>query len=175
MTRIKKSRKTGPIGQIKSGNIKTSSAKERKKQVRKGQKSGSRHSQAAEEARTGQTSNKDPRIGSTKAVSLVAPNQQPVEKITAKTKPIIKQISNKPIVEPTEAWLAELEQIENDLRLQDLMAQLDEGETLPANDQAYFNKKMARHQFLIEKLGLDTDEDDDALFDEFENSKYDFE
>lgn len=175
MTRIKKSRKTGPIGQIKSGNITTSSAKERKKHVRKGQKSGSRHSQGHEDVKSTPTATKDPRIGSTKAVSLVAPSQQSIEKVTQKTKPVIKQVNTKPVVEPTEAWLAELEQIESDLRLQDLLAQLDEGETLPATDQAYFNKKMARHQFLIEKLGLDTEEDDDALFDEFENSKYDFE
>lgn len=174
MTRIKKSRKTGPIGQIKSGNIKTSSAKERKKHVRKGQKSGSRHSQASEEVRTSSSGAKDPRIGSTKAVSLTAPIQQTARDVPVKNKPVIKQTTSKPVVEPTEAWLAELEQIESDLRLQDLMAQVDEDETLTANDQAYFNKKMARHQFLVEKLGLDTDEDDDALFDEFENSKYDF-
>ncbi|EWH10922.1 hypothetical protein DS2_06511 [Catenovulum agarivorans DS-2] len=175
MTRIKKSRKTGPIGQIKTGNVKTTSAKERKKQVRKGKKSGSRHSQQSEKSLAAQQNSQDPRMGSTKAVPLDAPSPTKTAVQASKSQPVIKQPNKKPVVEPTEAWIAELEQIESDIRLQDLLAQLDEGETLPAHEQAYFNKKMARHQFLVEKLGIEAEEDDDALFDEFENSKINFE
>ena len=62
----------------------------------------------------------------------------------------------------------ELAAIENDERLMDLLDRADAGEVLSGKDAKYFNAKTARHQQLVEELGIvyEDDEDEDWEDDE---------
>lgn len=147
MTRIKKSRKTGPVAprSVPKAERKREQPAPKKPSKQKGLPAGSRFSVKAQtESPTmlGQQA-KDPRHGSKKPVALIMPE------------PIVTKV--KQPLEPAE----ELALLENDEQLQDFLAALDEGEILHADDQAWVNQQLARFQQLVEILGLDLDEDDD--------------
>jgi len=81
---------------------------------------------------------------------LVAPQTEP-KALLAKVKPVE--------VPPQ----VELEQIEQDEKLQSLLERVEQGEILTGKDAKYFNAKTARHAELLTLLGLDLeDEEDDA-------------
>lgn len=182
MTRIKKSRKPGVIGSAKSDKgAPEKNLSNRKSQTRKGKKSGSRHSDSQNVSQPSNNSTqKDPRIGSKKPVPLTAP-EAIVEKKIKKQPPVEPKVSIKkstPEPENLDVYWQELDQIENDERLQTILDQLDADEAVDANELAYFNKLQSRHAWLTDKLGI-VDEDilddedkiidaDEALLDAFE-------
>ena len=53
----------------------------------------------------------------------------------------------------------ELQQLQNDERLQRLVERFEEGETLNADDQRYLDEKSERYETLISKLGYELDDD----------------
>ncbi|WP_369434001.1 GTPase-activating protein [Psychromonas sp. MME1] len=64
----------------------------------------------------------------------------------------------------------ELALIENDDRLNDLLEQLDNGETLSQVDQSWVNKQTQRHQQLMQQLGWLDDDGEEDLLQQFEDA-----
>ena len=64
----------------------------------------------------------------------------------------------------------ELALIENDQRLNDLLEQLDNGESISAVDQSWVDKQMARHQQLMQELGWLDDDGEEDLLQQFEDA-----
>ena len=149
MTRKRKTRKIGPVG------VRSTPKDERKQSLptkgkkisdRKGLPSGSRFSpKKASQAdnASARSGADDPRHGSKKPVQLIMPEQT-------------KHATSARKIEPAE----ELAMLENDDRLQDFLAALEEGETLHAEDQAWVDEQLARYQQLVEILGIDIDDED---------------
>ncbi|QKJ89103.1 Der GTPase-activating protein YihI [Paramixta manurensis] len=104
---------------------------------------------------------KDPRIGSKKPIALIAEDKAPVVKPQPKAK-----AAPKPTLNPQE----ELAALENDERLDTLLDRLENGETLPASDQAWLDQTLDRIDALMEQLGIDLD--DDIEDDEGEEDMY---
>jgi hypothetical protein len=101
--------------------------------------------------------NKDPRHGSKTPISLVTTVAE--KKLVApKTEPKALLAKAKPVEIPPEV---ELEQIEQDEKLQTLLERMEQGETLTGKDAKYFNAKTSRHAELLTLLGLDLEEDGD--------------
>ncbi|MCE1695296.1 GTPase-activating protein, partial [Enterobacter hormaechei] len=95
---------------------------------------------------------KDPRIGSKVSVPLIVG-----EKATA-VKPAVKPAAEqqKPRLSPQE----ELAMLENDERLDDLLARLEQGEKLSQEDNDYVDNMLDRIDTLMEKLGINLEEED---------------
>ncbi|WP_413729166.1 Der GTPase-activating protein YihI [Sodalis sp. RH22] len=114
--------------------------------AQEGNKSGSRNTQAQAP---------DHRIGSKKPVPLLADGP------TVK-KPVAPDI----VIPVTTAILpeVELENLENDERLDELLQRLEQGKELSAPEQAYVDKTLDRIDELMTQLGIEIedDEDDDA-------------
>lgn len=151
MTRIKKTRKTGPLAQ------RSAPKEERKREVvasgkkpgkHKGRPAGSRHSgQTARRsvAHDGSAS-RDPRFGSKKPIPLVLPTSLQQD-----------HKDEKPNLNPAE----ELALLENDERLQDFLDALDDGEILHPEDQEWVDAQLARFNELVEILGIDVEDEFD--------------
>ena len=143
MSRNKKSRKpgsTGDVDLIVTRNRSQSDVEGRlrkKMKKRKGLKTGSRHSEAAEVARKGTGQVKDPRLGSKKKIPLV------VEEKKKPTKQERRLSAEK-----------ELEMLENDAQLNVLLDRLENGEKLGAGLQNYVDQKLDRIEVLMKQLGL---------------------
>ncbi|WP_300321583.1 Der GTPase-activating protein YihI [Idiomarina sp.] len=132
MTRRKKTRKTGPLAPSKQPKDKRPSEVSTKgKKKGKGLRPGQRHleHQKAGVAQSKSTDEKDPRIGSRRKIELVMTPDQ------------------------------ELQQLQNDERLQRLVERFEEGETLSADDQRYLDEKSERYETLVSKLGYELDDD----------------
>ncbi|MER2491141.1 Der GTPase-activating protein YihI [Catenovulum sediminis] len=168
MTRIKKSRKIGPLAKSKSETSRSIKPQASAKHKRKGQKPGSRHSVSEYNTAEQSTTQKDPRLGSKKPIDLSATDKPKTE--IKDVSPQIKITKNKPQEDQSDNWWTELEEIEQNDELQALLNRLDQGEDLTAHELAFFNKKMARHAWLAEKLGIEEIDEDEALLDAFENS-----
>lgn len=156
MTRIKKTRKSGPLAPSKSTQPKAKSetAKDSVKRG-KGHKPGSRHS-SVEVTQAGKHSHSDsakgdPRHGSKKPVQLVQPG--------AAAAGVPKTATTAPPT--TEQMQQQLQQLENDTRLQKLLERMEAGEELNDSDTAYVDDCTERFQELAEALGLDVDDEDD--------------
>ncbi len=101
---------------------------------------------------TGNTSGKltekaDPRLGSKKAVPLVAEGKvvaSPVRTEQAEPEKMTRQ--------------KELRTLENDPRLDNLLDRLEAGETLAAEDQTWLDARLDRIEELMMLLGIDIDE-----------------
>ncbi|MFO6423385.1 Der GTPase-activating protein YihI [Motilimonas sp. KMU-193] len=177
MSRQKKTRKVNANGPKLGERIKVNQEQARlqkKQSKRKGLKAGNRNAQEKVEVEVSQhRAPKDPRAGSKKPIPLTpeqAQQQAPVE--LAQYQPKAKLVSNKP--KPKLSPEKELAQLESDERLASLLDKLDDGEQLNAKDMKWVNQQMARHQALLEQLGLlEEDEvgspDEDAMFDAFSN------
>lgn len=165
-----------PVRKPKSGGKKESqesaqAGRERKRIAkRKGLKAGSRHSADQGGGQSGKKAQKDPRIGSRKPVQLVVE----AAKVQAPKAAPVKE-EKKLLLTPEQ----ELAAIENDERLNDLLDRLDAGDDLAAADQAWVEKMVARHQQLMEDLGLVEEDDeeeepasDDELWDRFLDADY---
>jgi len=156
MTRRKKTRGTGPLAPraVPKTDLERDNPGQGKNPSRtKGRKPGARHNPNLKSKNTGSgdsVSPQDPRHGSKKPVPLF------VEKDAAGNS-AAKQDAKAPTLTPQQ----ELEQLENDVRLQDLLEKTERGYALNKADQDYMNEKMARFQQLAEELGLDTELEDD--------------
>ncbi len=96
---------------------------------------------------------KDPRIGSKKPISLLQTNDS--------------SIKNK-INQPQKTKLTpqqELEQLENDTKLDHLLDLVEQGKTLTDDQQSYLDNKLDRIDQLMKQLGIEDDdfEDDEEL------------
>src|SRR5690606_28137723 len=152
MTRVKKSRKTGPLAPSKAVKKpweapkgKPSSGKAPRKG--KGHKPGSRFNPAMNQAKTASTGHRgvpDPRHGSKKPIPLVAP-AAPEKSVEALTR---------------DAAHAELQPLEHDLRFQQLLHNMDHALPLTDAEQAYVDESTERCIVLSDILGLDLDDHD---------------
>lgn len=96
---------------------------------------------------------KDPRIGSKKPISLLQTNDS--------------SIKNK-VNKPQKTKLTpqqELEQLENDTKLDHLLDLVEQGKTLTDDQQSYLDNKLDRIDQLMKQLGIEDDdfEDDEEL------------
>lgn len=180
MSRSKKSRKIGTIGARKSDKPVAATADRKSAKDRKGKKPGARNAQEANPVDSqgqGNASNKDARVGSKTKIDLVASEKPKVAvapaPVAKSAQPKIQLTKQKDDTEQREAWQQELEQIENSEEINELLEAYENDQELTANQLAKLNKTMARHQSLMEKLGLNTDEtdEDELLLDEWENSE----
>ena len=142
----KKSRKVGLIG-IRSvpkdqRKVDTTPGKPKKKV---GNPSGSRHSVKVETNKQVGQQNKDPRLGSKKAVPLI---------VEEKRQPKLKTKYFSP--------KQELEAIENDEALAALLDKIDNSQPLSAEQQKYVDEKLSRHKTLCELLGISEEKDSEA-------------
>lgn len=172
MSRSKKSRKPAPLGSQKAPRLKKedrNDQKDRKNKAPKGQKSGSRNNPIDKKSSTNAANKStDPRHGSKKPISLNPVIEKPI--VVPNFEPQVKLTKVKPEgISPEQ----ELEQIENDERLMELLDRADAGEVLKGKDAKYFNAKTARHQELVELLGLDDEEDEDYEGYDEEDDDYD--
>lgn len=177
MTRIKKSRGPGQLAAGKSTRETAAQTKERQRKAnRKGLAAGSRQNvPELSSPNNEQQAAKDPRHGSKKPVALG--NTKPADKQTDKPKDkqkVQQETTQAPRVAKVEAVdnadqltpEQELEQLENDERLNGLLDQVDAGNKLNKADAAWLDKRLARHQQLLEQLGLLDEDDQDQESDE---------
>ena len=137
-------------------------ARQRKRDAkRKGLKAGSRQAAAAEKgAANAAGQKKDPRIGSRKPVPLVvAESQKKAVSKPAKPNKSPEQIAEQ--LAKQQQLKLELAAIENDERLNLLLDRLDDGQSVSAEDEAWLDTKLARHQELLAELGIDDEEDEE--------------
>ena len=173
MTRIKKARTPGRIGARKENRETAEQGRERKRKAkRKGLNPGSRHNVGGDNKGGGvQKAPKDPRLGSRKPVALVQEDAARDTVAAVRARPSVK--ANKLTPEQ------ELEALENDERLNTLLDRVEEGDKLGKEDKAWLDRTLARHQQLLEQLGLlDEEEDDesqdgDDLWDRFMDAELD--
>ncbi|USE67851.1 GTPase-activating protein [Pseudoalteromonas maricaloris] len=171
MSRKKKTRKVAANGTPRLSKEKLQALralKEQRSKKTKGKKPGSRNApEILVKEQSNTTTNKDPRVGSKKPISLVA-EPQPTK---SNTQPEMKR-HLQPQVKLTTAVETltpeqELEQLENDERLMALLERHERGELLTGKDAKYFNRGIARHQELCEILGIDDEfEEGDMLEDD---------
>ena len=167
MTRIKKTRSPGQIGARKDNRETAEQSKDRKRKAkRKGLAPGSRQNSADQnQQNAGSKTSQDPRLGSKKPIALVPGSVTP--RADKSSKPDRKVVADKVVPEkaakapemPELTAEQELEQLENNDRLNTLLDKVDAGEKLSKNDAGWLNKTLARHQQLLEELGLMEDED----------------
>ncbi|NHH99187.1 Der GTPase-activating protein YihI [Oceanimonas sp. MB9] len=173
MTRIKKARTPGRIGARKENRETAEQGRERKRKARrKGLTPGSRHNVGSDN-QGGKASKapKDPRLGSRKPVALVQ------EDATRDTVAAAKAVAPVKVRKLTPEQ--ELDALENDERLNTLLDKVEAGDKLSKDDKVWLDRTLARHQQLLEQLGLldDEDEDDaepgDDLWDRFMDAELD--
>ncbi|MBL0687896.1 Der GTPase-activating protein YihI [Pseudoalteromonas sp. meg-B1] len=176
MSRKKKSRKipsNGPV-RLSQDKLKEMRAlKEQRVKKTKGAKPGSRNAPDALSNDTQKTGSavKDKRVGSKKAVPLVAPAAEPKVEMKRNLKPVAEL---KKAIEPELTPEQELEALENDERLLKLVERHEQGEMLTGKDAKYFNSRIARHQVLCKLLGIEDEEEfEDDFSDEESNSDFD--
>jgi ribosome assembly protein YihI (activator of Der GTPase) len=170
----------GSLGPRKADTPKPVRIKDLANKKRKGLKAGSKHNIIEDESLLDDDSasvKANPRVGSKKPISLHVENTE--VKKTVKKKPSIKDdvLPKAKVVKPIdntaqiEQWQAELDTIEQDVKLQDLLEQYENGKKLSAQDLTYVNKLTSKHASLLEKLGIDDelDEDDDDLLDSWDD------
>jgi ribosome assembly protein YihI (activator of Der GTPase) len=196
MSRSKKSRKPGgaPTAKAKLSKVELSNVEKR---VRKktGKKPGNRQQEAQLDNNSEKQVdlNKDPRIGSKKAIDLggaVKTNQskpapekatQPMAKTTiSKQDPIAAlRVVNKDNADVEVSLAQELANIEEDEQLQVILAKQDDDIALTQDEVEYFNNMMERHEAISVQLDDDEDEEvissksvssEDDLWDKLDNS-----
>jgi len=178
MSRIKKSRTAGYSEEKFNGKRKETSAqaqesRERKRKAKlKGHKPGARNIIESKKTQNKniKQANNEKRIGSKKAVTLIIEDKPQQPKVTQQPK--VKVIKSQ-VTAPVKAQLSpekELANIENDQRLNDLLEQLDNNESLSTADQAWVDTQMERHQQLMQQLGWLDDDGEEDLLQQFEDA-----
>jgi ribosome assembly protein YihI (activator of Der GTPase) len=151
-------------------------AREQKKQAkRKGLRPGARNSADTQEQQNQSAKNKDARVGSRKPVALIAEvSAKPVKApkpVVVKVEPVVTQDQQ------LAKWERELDKLENDDRLNTLLDKLELEQAISADDQAWLDQKLARHQELLKLLGLNEEEkeasDPDELLQRFIETDFD--
>ncbi|MCX8671070.1 GTPase-activating protein [Gilliamella sp. B2865] len=120
----------------------------KRKRKHKGLPSGSRFNGKQNNKKTSNII-KDPRIGSKKPISLVQTDD-----------PIIKVNQPKKVKLTPEQ---ELDQLENDTKLDHLLDLVDQGKTLTNEQQSYLDNKLDRIDQLMKQLGYEDNDFDDEL------------
>ena len=166
MSRIKKSRKPSflPTSATKEDKKKESVASDKKPKKKTGKQAGNRQKEAIKVKQTsqGNLQARDPRIGSKKPIDLGKPV------VASVTEKAIKKVSVTPIREvkseeiDMEAFKEELYAIEDDSKLQNILAKQEDEIALTEEEVDFFNEKMARHEALRQALGWEDDEDEDV-------------
>lgn len=187
MTRKKKSRKPG-VGS--SGIRKTDTANnqvvvsDKKPKKKTGKAAGSRQLEGASKKKTGTTGKpaKDPRIGSKKPIELGV-----VTKASANTKPTKAKssksgIASVRVIDAAPSIAQQLAAIENDERLQLILAKQEQEEALSAEEVELYNELMDEYERLSGELeaqdetntnDAQTDAlDDDDLWDKLDTSDF---
>lgn len=132
---------------------------EKRKKKHKGRPSGNRYSPATEKHQVNQQVNKDPRVDSRKKIPLI------VEEVNRQNVTVSDEIKqSKKVISPEQELLA----LENNVALNELLDQLDAGVTLSKQDQQFVDQCLARIEELMEILGIEDDEDDQDLYQQFE-------
>ncbi|WP_392564546.1 Der GTPase-activating protein YihI [Orbus wheelerorum] len=121
----------------------------KRKRKHKGLPSGSRFKSGESDSSKSQKEVHDSRIGSKKAIPLIATKPT--------NKPAVKKASDTAIKQTPEQ---ELKQLENDPYLEKLLDLIDEGEALTSKQQQDLDRILDRIDALMKLLGY-TDEDDD--------------
>lgn len=172
MTRMKRTRTPGQVKSSKGTRETQEQSKERRRKAkRKGLAPGSRQNVPELNSKSsGDQAKKDPRLGSKKPIELV-PNAK--KSAAQTTKPVKEQgIAKVTKVDDPELQSGltaeqELEQLESNERLNSLLDAVDAGKKLDKADAAWLDKTLARHQQLLEQLGLlDEDETEPAEGDD---------
>ena len=176
MSRTKKSRTAGNseekfTGKRKETSSQAQEARDKKRKVKlKGNKAGARN--AGESKQTQKKNAKqvinEKRIGSQKTIPLIVENKIQNDLPKIQLKPKAKVIKSK--VEQSLSPEKELALIENDQRLNDLLEQLDNDETISQIDQSWVNKQTQRHQELMKTLGWLDDDGEEDLLQQFEDA-----
>ncbi|MGL4206130.1 MAG: Der GTPase-activating protein YihI [Aeromonadaceae bacterium] len=138
-------------------------ARERKREAkRKGLKPGSRQGgEQSPSSNKGSGVAKDPRIGSRKPVALVVETKsKPAKPVVAKPEKTPEQLAEQQARQQRLKLEQELTALENNERLNTLLDRLDEDLAISAEDEAWLDKMLARHQELLSELGIE-DEDDE--------------
>lgn len=179
MSRTKQSRTAGNsepgyTGKRKETSSQSQEARDRKRKAKlKGNKAGGRNAieSKQKQKQNAQQAINNKRVGSTKAVPLTIE-----EKIQHKQPKVVLQPRAKVIKSNVETKLSpekELDQIENNERLNDLLEQLDNDQEISQIDNDWVEKQMSRHQTLMKELGwLDNDgeEGEENLLQQFEDA-----
>jgi hypothetical protein len=192
MSRSKKSRKPGigSSGAVKPDKKQPVVMSNKKPRKQTGKKPGNRQQEGLNSVDNNQTQARslDPRVGSKKPI-LLTPNQnsktQPSKQRPANNNAKVSIIDAISVSEPlanTVALTEELHAIEDDSRLQSIIAKQENNGELSASDVDFFNETMSRYQVIQNKLGLaDEDDlatqqsaekglDDDSLWDKLDNN-----
>lgn len=153
MTRRKKSRKPGPLAPAKQPrDEKAIDNAVKGKKKGKGKKPGQRHTVDKPQS-PGRSSVKsqsdDPRKGSQKKVKLVS----------AVAISSASQVDETPLTAEQE-----LTQLEQDVKLQQLLERFENGDELSASEQRYVDEKSERYEQLAAQLGIDLDDWDDEEY-----------
>ncbi|MBC8946445.1 Der GTPase-activating protein YihI [Xenorhabdus indica] len=132
--------------------------RERKRQKKqRGNQAGSRHQDNSNQKKqSGTKQERDPRIGSKASVPLIIGEKAVVKKTIVK-KPVAEKFkaTSKPRLSPQE----ELEMLENDERLDSLLARLEQGEKLSQEENDYVDNMLDRIDTLMEQLGIALEDD----------------
>lgn len=128
--------------------------RERKREKKhRGHKSGSRNQESASNnAKGGISTTTDPRIGSKKPIPLVVDDNKPIARPVVKEKPVAKEK-----LTPEK----ELEMLESDDRLDSILARLEDGETITAQEQQYVDTCLDRIDELMNILGIEYSEEEE--------------
>ena len=179
MSRTKQSRTAGNsepgyTGKRKETSSQAQEARDRKRKVKlKGNKAGGRNaieSQQKQKQNAKQAIN-NKRVGSTKAVPLIIEEKTVEKKPKVQLQPRAKVIKSQAVTKLSPK--KELDQIENNQRLNELLEQLDNNEEISQVDNSWVEKQMSRHQELMKELGwLDEEgqEGEENLLQQFEDA-----
>lgn len=160
MTRKKKTRKGGPLALAKPQQPAFGAPPKpttKSKQAKKGKPPGNRHSAAklVNQPAASQLGSSDPRHGSTRKITLVAPKATLASTATPAA-------TSAPAAELDYAALAaELHRLQDDQRLQQLLDLLEQGEPISADDADYVDACTERFAELADILELDVDDEDE--------------
>lgn len=136
---------------------------DKKKRKHKGLASGSRHSAVDNNTYNQSIEKKDPRIGSRKKVPLIVEFVNKPEK--GMTIPAVQLEEKTKQLNP----MLELEQLENNECLNQLLDELEAGQTLSLEDQQFVDDCLERIAQLMDELGINDDEDNEEdLYRTFE-------
>ncbi|MFT6925440.1 MAG: ribosome assembly protein YihI (activator of Der GTPase) [Psychromonas sp.] len=182
MSRTKKSRTAGNSdakfdGQRKESSSQSQESRDNKRQSKlKGNKAGARNAVESKQSqqKNAQKSANDKRLGSQKAVPLMAKQEVPAQAAKVIPQPKAKAVKSpvevKPTAEVKQTPEKEIVEIENDQRLNELLEQLDNGEKISQTDQSWIDKQMRRHQQLMKQLGWLDEEGEEDLLQQFEDA-----
>ncbi|OCG34646.1 hypothetical protein A9G29_03035 [Gilliamella sp. Fer2-1] len=132
----------------------------KRKRKHKGLPSGSRFNNQENNKNKNSTKTvKDPRVGSKKPISLIAETSSNVTQAKQPTKPAKMVLSSN--LSPQQ----ELEQLENDPKLDKLLDLVEQNSKLTKEQQTYLDSKLNRIDELMQQLGY-TDDDFDDIEDQ---------